>query len=77
MARSAKGGALKSTAVVAGALAFGWLAIELAFKPWLEKARAAMNKSDPTQDPDDVVEGIATKKPQADGDASASVSAEL
>lgn len=77
MARSAKGGALKSTAVVAGALAFGWLAIELAFKPWLEKARAAINKSDPAQDPDDVVEGVATKKPPVDGDASASVSAEL
>ncbi|XP_060197764.1 outer envelope membrane protein 7-like [Lycium barbarum] len=44
---------LKSTAVVFGALAFGWLAIELAFKPWLEKARAAIDKSDPTRDPDD------------------------
>ncbi|KAH0663621.1 hypothetical protein KY285_028607 [Solanum tuberosum] len=44
---------LKSTAVVFGALAFGWLAIELAFKPWLDKARASMDKSDPSHDPDD------------------------
>ncbi|OIT02478.1 hypothetical protein A4A49_32692 [Nicotiana attenuata] len=49
----AKNNSLKSTAVVFGALAFGWLAIELAFKPWLDKARAAMDKSDPSRDPDD------------------------
>ncbi|PWA85822.1 hypothetical protein CTI12_AA145110 [Artemisia annua] len=45
---------LKSVVVVIGALAFGWAAIELAFKPWLDKARAAMDKSDPSRDPDDV-----------------------
>ncbi|KAK4376283.1 hypothetical protein RND71_006960 [Anisodus tanguticus] len=45
-----KNKSLKSTAVVFGALAFGWLAIELAFKPWLDKARAAMDKSDPDDD---------------------------
>lgn len=49
----AKHNSLKSTAVVFGALAFGWLAIELAFKPWLDKARSAMDKSDPSRDPDD------------------------
>ncbi|KAG2697145.1 hypothetical protein I3760_07G091900 [Carya illinoinensis] len=43
----------KQALVVFGALAFGWLAIELAFGPLLDKARAAMGKSDPTQDPDD------------------------
>ncbi|KAI5680301.1 hypothetical protein M9H77_01528 [Catharanthus roseus] len=43
----------KSAAVVFGALACGWLAIELAFKPWLQKARSAMDKSDPDRDPDD------------------------
>ncbi|KAK4731917.1 hypothetical protein R3W88_024905 [Solanum pinnatisectum] len=48
-----KTNSLKSTAVVVGALACGWLAIELAFKPFLEKARAALNKSDPARDPDD------------------------
>nr|GFA98999.1 outer envelope membrane protein 7-like [Tanacetum cinerariifolium] len=45
---------LKSTVIVIGTLAFGWAAIELAFKPWLDKARAAMDKSDPSCDPDDV-----------------------
>lgn len=43
-----------SAAVVFGALACGWLAVELAFKPFLEKARSNMNKSDPARDPDDV-----------------------
>ena len=56
MGRSSKASALKSTAVVAGALAFSWFAIELAFKPWLDKARAAMAKSDPSRDPDDADE---------------------
>lgn len=45
---------LKSSAIVLGALAFGWLTIELAFKPWLDKARSAISKSDPTRDPDDI-----------------------
>lgn len=45
---------LKSVIIVFGALAFGWATIELAFKPWLDKARASMDKSDPTRDPDDV-----------------------
>jgi len=44
--------AAKQAVVVFGALAVGWLAIEMAFKPWLEKARAAMDKSDPARDPD-------------------------
>lgn len=39
--------------VVAGALAFAWLAIELALKPFLTKARASIDKSDPARDPDD------------------------
>ena len=34
------------------ALAFGWQAIEMAFKPLLEKALSAMNKSDPARDLD-------------------------
>ncbi|KAL3849855.1 hypothetical protein ACJIZ3_011737 [Penstemon smallii] len=53
---------LKSTAIVFGALAFGWLTIELAFKPWLIKARAAIDKSDPARDPDD------TDKPPSDAE---------
>ncbi|XVE73162.1 hypothetical protein DITRI_Ditri11bG0095000 [Diplodiscus trichospermus] len=49
-----KSTAVKQAAVVFGALAFGWLAIEMAFKPFLDKARAAMDKSDPDRDPDDI-----------------------
>ncbi|CAN0892587.1 Outer envelope membrane protein 7 [Linum grandiflorum] len=44
---------VKQAAVVLGALAFGWLAIEIAFKPFLDKARSSMAKSDPDHDPDD------------------------
>ena len=33
-------------------LAFGWQAIEMAFKPFLDKALSAMNKSDLARDPD-------------------------
>ncbi|KAL2540607.1 6.7 kDa chloroplast outer envelope membrane protein-like [Abeliophyllum distichum] len=49
----AKSNSLKSAAIVLGGLAFGWLTIELALKPWLDKTRAAINNSDPTRDPDD------------------------
>ncbi|MCI96470.1 hypothetical protein A2U01_0117770, partial [Trifolium medium] len=38
----------------AGALAFVWLTIELAFKPFLsQQTRDSIDKSDPTRDPDD------------------------
>ncbi|XP_021771342.1 outer envelope membrane protein 7-like [Chenopodium quinoa] len=53
MGSSTRNGSLKQAAIVMGALAFGWLTIELAFKPWLDKARAAIDKSDPAHDPDD------------------------
>ncbi|KAI7994000.1 Outer envelope membrane protein 7 [Camellia lanceoleosa] len=49
MGQSGNVKALKSTVVVAGALAFYWIAIELAFKSWLNKARDALNKSDQIQ----------------------------
>ncbi|KAD6120146.1 hypothetical protein E3N88_11417 [Mikania micrantha] len=66
---------LKSAVVVIGALAFGWAAIELAFKPWLDKARTSMNKSDPTRDPDDAdIDADAKKSVDeliADGEAAA------
>lgn len=52
MGGAGKEGSLKQAAIVMGALAFGWLAVEMAFKPWLSKARAAMDKSDPAHDPD-------------------------
>ncbi|EPS72563.1 hypothetical protein M569_02199, partial [Genlisea aurea] len=48
-----KSNPVKSAAIVAGALAFGWLAIELALKPWLAKVRSAIDKSDPNRDPDE------------------------
>ncbi|KAA0057297.1 6.7 kDa chloroplast outer envelope membrane protein [Cucumis melo var. makuwa] len=41
---------------VFSALAMGWLAIEMAFKPFLDKARSAMDKSDPARDPDELVD---------------------
>ncbi|QCD97648.1 hypothetical protein DEO72_LG6g2359 [Vigna unguiculata] len=47
-------GKAKEAVVVAGALAFAWLAIELALKPFLSKARDSVDKSDPARDPDDV-----------------------
>ncbi|XP_043725905.1 outer envelope membrane protein 7-like [Telopea speciosissima] len=53
MKQSTKANSVKSAIVVVGALAFGWLTIELAFKPFLQKARDAMDKSDPSRDPDD------------------------
>lgn len=65
---------LKSVVVVVGALAFGWAAIELAFKPWLGKARASMDKSDPTRDPDDVDVDAGAKKPSDELEAAASSS---
>ncbi|KAK1412549.1 hypothetical protein QVD17_33899 [Tagetes erecta] len=52
---------LKSLVVVIGALAFGWAAIELALKPFLDKARASIDKSDPARDPDDAADVIANK----------------
>ncbi|WCJ21513.1 outer envelope membrane protein 7 [Euphorbia peplus] len=44
---------IKQAMVVLGALACGWLAIEMAFKPFLDKARSSIDKSDPARDPDD------------------------
>ncbi|KAK2648258.1 hypothetical protein Ddye_015747 [Dipteronia dyeriana] len=59
---------MKRAVTVFGALALGWLAIEIAFKPFLDKARAAMDKSDPAHDPDDV--GEDSNKLPSDADAS-------
>ncbi|KAJ9696214.1 hypothetical protein PVL29_008454 [Vitis rotundifolia] len=72
MGKSTEAGALKSAMVVFGALAFGWLAIELAFKPFLDKARSALDKSDPTRDPDDEEEdGRTAQKSLSDDEAAA------
>ncbi|CAH8388228.1 unnamed protein product [Eruca vesicaria subsp. sativa] len=48
-----KASGAKQATVVVAALAFGWLAIEIAFKPFLEKLRSSIDKSDPAKDPDD------------------------
>ncbi|EXB39353.1 hypothetical protein L484_025048 [Morus notabilis] len=61
-----KSTATKQAMVVLGALALGWMTIELAFKPFLDKARAAMDKSDPDRDRDDVADDSARK---SSGDA--------
>ncbi|KAI4349534.1 hypothetical protein L6164_010114 [Bauhinia variegata] len=53
--RSGSGsGATKQAVVVVGALACVWLAVEFALKPILDRTRAAIDKSDPARDPDDV-----------------------
>lgn len=69
MGKSTEAGPLKSVMVVFGALAFGWLAIELAFKPFLDKARSALDKSDPTRDPDEDEDGGTTQKSLSDDEA--------
>ncbi|XP_054787912.1 outer envelope membrane protein 7 [Prosopis cineraria] len=48
-----EGSAAKQALVVVGGLAFVWLAIEIALKPFLQQTRAAIDKSDPNRDPDD------------------------
>ncbi|ESQ45260.1 hypothetical protein EUTSA_v10010886mg [Eutrema salsugineum] len=48
-----KASGAKQAAVVVAALAFGWLAIEIAFKPFLDKFRSSIDNSDPSKDPDD------------------------
>lgn len=57
-------GKAKEAAVVVSALAFVWLAIELALKPFLDKTRASIDKSDPTRDPDDVPDANPPPQPQ-------------
>ncbi|KAH7689406.1 hypothetical protein IHE45_03G096000 [Dioscorea alata] len=59
-----QGGALKTTLVVVGGLALGWLTLETAFKPFLDRLRAAITRSDPARDPDDDVSP--TNVPEAD-----------
>ncbi|CAK9323453.1 unnamed protein product [Citrullus colocynthis] len=56
----------KQAFFVFGAFAFGWLAIEMAFKPFLDKARSAMDNSDPARDPDDLVDNQSDQTPSDD-----------
>ncbi|KAK4281149.1 hypothetical protein QN277_012674 [Acacia crassicarpa] len=50
-----EGNGAKQALIVVGGLAFVWLAIEIALKPFLEQSRSAIDKSDPNRDPDDAV----------------------
>ncbi|CAA7408008.1 unnamed protein product [Spirodela intermedia] len=52
MVEQQRGSALKSALVVVGSLAFAWLTVEMAFKPFLDSIRGAIAKSDPGRDPD-------------------------
>ncbi|XP_039008609.1 outer envelope membrane protein 7-like [Hibiscus syriacus] len=67
-----KSSPVKQAAVVVGAIAFGWMAIEMAFKPLLDKARASTDKTDPGRDLDDVA--AASKDDSSAASASAEAS---
>ncbi|KAF3457191.1 hypothetical protein FNV43_RR01848 [Rhamnella rubrinervis] len=43
--------AMRSGVVVVGALAFGYLTLQLGFKPFLEKAQVSIDHSEPTPSP--------------------------
>ncbi|KAI9119330.1 hypothetical protein K1719_010005 [Acacia pycnantha] len=69
-----EGNGAKQALVVVGGLAFVWLAIEIALKPFLEQSRSAIDKSDPNRDPDDAVpppppDAAAAPPPAADAAA--------
>ncbi|XP_062220109.1 outer envelope membrane protein 7-like [Phragmites australis] len=48
-----EGNALKTAVIVAGGLALVWVTVETAFRPFLDRLRAAVSRStDPARDPD-------------------------
>jgi hypothetical protein len=48
-----EGNALKTVVIVAGGLALAWVTVETAFRPFLDRLRAAVSRStDPSRDPD-------------------------
>ncbi|VVB02256.1 unnamed protein product [Arabis nemorensis] len=61
-----KASGTKQATVVVAALAFGWLAIEIAFKPFLDKLRSSIDKSDPAKDPDDADAAAAAAETSSD-----------
>lgn len=63
----------KQAMVVFGALALGWLAIELAFKPLLDKVRAAMDRSEPNRDPDGDGNGESDRRSSTESETSVDV----
>uniref|UniRef100_A0A0A9GHY4 Outer envelope membrane protein 7 n=1 Tax=Arundo donax TaxID=35708 RepID=A0A0A9GHY4_ARUDO len=47
------GNALKTAVIVAGGLALAWVTVETAFRPFLDRLRAAVSRNtDPARDPD-------------------------
>ncbi|OIV92576.1 hypothetical protein TanjilG_02339 [Lupinus angustifolius] len=56
-------GKSKEAVIVVSALAFAWLAIELALKPFLHSTRSNI---DPTQDPDDVTQPYPPKEEEGE-----------
>ncbi|KAG6606428.1 Small nuclear ribonucleoprotein SmD1b, partial [Cucurbita argyrosperma subsp. sororia] len=56
----------KQAAIVFGALALGWLAIEMAFKPILDRVRSAMDNADPARDTDDLADNQSDQRPSDD-----------
>ena len=70
---AAGGGAVKTALVVTGGLVLAWLTVESAFKPFLDRLRAAGSRStDPARDPD---EDTAAPAPAPEEDKSPVVAA--
>ncbi|XP_058097455.1 outer envelope membrane protein 7 [Magnolia sinica] len=74
--------ALTSAIIAIVALALGWITIEIACKPCLEKGREAIDRSlDPNYDPDDNDDSIRAplnqdqQHPHSDSDSSAAIAA--
>lgn len=61
-----EGSAMKTTLVVLGGLALSWLTMETAFKPYLDRIRGSINRSDPTRDPDSDGDDAAAEAPKGD-----------
>lgn len=54
-----EGNALKTAVIVAGGLALAWVTVETAFRPFLDRLRAAVSRStDPSRDPDQEEDSI-------------------
>ncbi|CAN6453878.1 unnamed protein product [Victoria cruziana] len=43
----------KAAGIVCAAIALGWTAVELAFKPFLDSGKKALDRANPDHDPDD------------------------
>lgn len=54
-----EGSALKTALVVLGGLALSWLTVDMAFKPYLDRIRGSIDRSDPNHDSDSDSDGPA------------------